>query len=463
MALSLLSVPRIASFAPVPAPHRLPARQQPEPVNEAEPGPSFRKAAIAGIVAITIGFGGFMSWALSAQLDSAALAAGTVIVSSKRKTVSHLEGGILKRVLAAEGDLVKEGQPLLELDDTRARADLAQLEGARIGFLARLARLRAEQHKDDKVAFPDELLSSQSSLARSVVGDETRLFEKRRQLLEGKIEAQRRQIEQADAEARAAGAMAEAAERQRVLMSDQLEKIRGLATKGYATWRSASDLDTQLSQVIGNVGQYTAEKAKAEQAKAAAEIGVLAMEVDWQQAVAADIQDTQIKLNDAEQKIVAARDILSRLIVRSPQDGAVLDLQVRTPGSAVGAGQKLLDIVPEDQQLVVEARLAVRDIDSVRVGAPTQVRLTAYGQRVLAPLDGTLTYVGADQTVDQQSGSVYYAIRASIDPESLKRHPSVNLVPGMPAELVVKHMPRKAIDYILEPITDTFQRAFREE
>ena len=185
--------------------------------------------------------------------------------------------------------------------------------------------------------------------------------------------------------------------------------------------------------------------------------------MDWQGDVANDIQDTQLKLNDASQRLKVARDMLDRATVRAPQDGTVLNIQVRTPGSAIGAGQPLLDIEPGNEPMIVEAKLSPLDIDSVHVGAQTQVRLPAYDLRTHPPLAGRLIYVAADQTEDREHGLVYYTVRAEIDAAALSANPEMTLHPGMPAELVVKRKSRKAIDYILEPLTHTFYRAFRED
>lgn len=445
------------------APHRQP-RAPREASNEGfEPITSLRQPAIAGISAIAIAFGGFLLWALTANLDSAAVASGSIIADSKKKTISHLEGGILTEVLVAEGDAVKAGQPLLQLDNTRALSDFAAIKGARIGLLARLARLRAEQREGTAIEFPAELSTDTGVMAQSVIADEQHVFEKRRDIYQGNLAAQRKQIEQFEAEADAFTAQLDAAKQQEALVAAQLENIRTLVAKGISTQREASDLETQLSQITGNVGQYAAERARAGQQKAAAEIALLAVRMDWQGDVANDIQDTQLKLNDASQRMKVARDTLDRLTVRAPQDGTVLNLQVRTPGSAVVAGQALLDIEPGNEPMIVEAKLSPLDIDSVRVGAETQVRLPSYDLRTHPPLAGKLLYVAADQTEDRDHGLVFYTVRAEIDAAALAASPGIVLHPGMPAELVVKRKARKAIDYLLDPVTQSFYRAFRED
>ena len=458
-ALRLLQPATVGDYRPRLEP---PRSRHPE-ADGFEPMTSLRRPAVAGIAAIVIGFGGFLAWSFTADLDSAAVASGSVIADSKKKTVSHLEGGILTEVLVSEGDKVKTGQPLLQLDNTSALSDFTALSGNRIGLLARLARLRAEQREEAAITFPNELDADKSLMAQSVMADEQHIFEKRHDIYQGNLAAQQKQIEQFEAEAGAFSAQLAAAKQQEALVSAQLENIRTLVAKGVSSKREASDLETRLSQITGNAGQYTAERARSGQQKAAAELALLAIRMDWQGDVANDIQDTQLKLNDASQRLKVARDTLDRMTVRAPQDGTVLNIQVRTSGSAIGAGQPLLDIEPGDEPMIVEAKLSPLDIDSVHVGAPTQVRLPAYDLRTHPPLDGRLIYVAADQTEDREHGLIYYTVRAEIDAAALFANPGMTLHPGMPAELVVKRKSRKAIDYILDPLTQTFYRAFRED
>ena len=390
-----------------------------------EPELTLRRPALAGIIAITIGFGGFLLWSVTANIDSAAIANGSVIVDSKKKTVSHLEGGILKRLLVAEGDVVKAGQPLLELDGTRAQADLAAGRGEMMGLVAKLARLRAERDQTENIAFPADLLQAKSDIATSVMTDERHLFDMRKDIYQAKMAAAERQVDQFAAETTAVAAQADAAARQKDLVGTQVANIRTLVEKGAATERQVSDLETQLSEIQGRLGQFTAEKAKAEQGKAAAVVALLSVRIEWQGDIATDIQDTQLKLNDVAQRVAAATDVLERLTLRAPEDGTVLNIQVRTPGSAVTAGEPILDIIPVEQPLVVETRLNPSDIMNVHVGAAAQILLTGYNMRTHPPLDGRVTYVAADQTEDPQRGTSYYVIRA-VGGQRGPRRPSNN-------------------------------------
>jgi HlyD family secretion protein len=425
--------------------------------------PSLRIPIIAGVVAVTIGFGGFIGWAYSASLDSAAVASGSVVADTKRKTVSHYEGGILKRLLVKEGDVVKAGQPLILLDDTRARSELQQLTARRFALMAKLARLRSEQADASTVDFPAELLASTEPAARDAVAAESKFFLSRVAAKSGRLDVQQKSVEQHEAEAQALVAQSEATRQQQELLKEQRVAIAGLVEKGYAKRSQLLEIDTRLSALLGNAGELKANRAKADQARAGANLELLALTQDWLQQVAGDIATAQGELADVEERITAARDVFQRLEVRSPQAGIIVNAQIRTVGGAIIAGAPLMDIVPEDEPLVIEAHVRPTDIDSIRVGSPVRVRLTAYNQRSHAPLEGRLTYVAADHVVDERTNSSYFVTRAEVLPESLASAPDVKLYPGMPADMLIINKPRLAIDYLLSPITDSFNAAFHEE
>lgn len=425
--------------------------------------PSYRVPLIAGLATIFLGLGGFTAWGYTTQLDSAAIATATVVVDSKRKTISHLEGGILKTLLAHEGEVVKANQPLLRLDDTRAKAELEQLRSKRIGLEARLVRLRAEQAGLTEITFPDDLRNAGGPTTAEILSAEQKFFHARREMHERKIDIQRKVIAQQVAELDAVKSQTDANTRQSELLDRELKAIASLVEKGYAPRPRLTEMQTRESVLIGQAGELASRKAKAEQAKAAAELEILSIGTDFQQQVAADIQAAQLELADTMERMTAAADILHRLVVTSPESGVVTNIRMHTPGSVITAGQPILDIVPENEPLIVEAKVGLRDIDSVHVGAPVQIRLTAYNHRSTAPLSGKLTYLSADQQMDEQKEYAYFVARAEIDSESLKANPNVALYPGMPAEILVLNKPRRAIDYLLDPITESFARAFREE
>jgi HlyD family secretion protein len=431
---------------------------------EQEDGRSpLRKLIIAGASTVLIAFGGFFGWAYSAELGSAAVSLGTVIVDSKRKTVSHLEGGILDRLLVQEGDEVKVGQPLVRLDDTRARSELQSLQSRRVGLIAKLARLRTEQAGATEIAFPQSFGEMGDISAESAMKAEEIFFDKRYAQKMSRIEIQKKTIEQYTEQAKSSDAQIAATDRQIELITEQREAIAGLVKKGFAQKSKLTEIDTRLSELAGTRGEYAGDKAKAEQAKAGAEFSLLGIESDLQSEIAGEITTSQVELADTEERIVAAKDVMRRVEIRSPQAGIVANIRLRTPGGVVAAGEAILDIVPENEPLVVEMKISPRDIDGVAVSSPVQVRLTAYNQRSLSPLDGKVTYVAADQVIDEKNDTAYFVARAEIAPQSLASNPSIKLYPGMPAEVLIVHKPRKAIEYLISPISDSFNRAFRED
>ncbi|MDR6870531.1 HlyD family secretion protein [Bosea sp. BE125] len=438
----------------------VPYSQAAEPDDERVP--TLRSLILAGVTAIAVGFGGFGAWALTAHLDNAAVAAGTVIVDSKRKTVSHLEGGVLKMLLKGEGDRVVQGEPLLRLEDARAKAELQQLQGKRVGFEAKLARLKAEQTASAEIDFPDDIDRAQTPIAREVMVAERTLFRARAQVYDGKIRIQQRVIEQYQAESEALQAQIDATRYQRTLIDEETRVVGELYEKRYAKRTQLVDLQTKQSELTGRAGEMAARKAKAEQAVAGANLEILSIGLDRQSEIAKDLQDTQLSLSEVVERIIQAEDILRRLVVLSPQEGIVANIRMRTAGSAIAAGEAILDIVPEHEPLIVEAKVDPRDIDVVRMGAETRIRLTAFNARLLPPLQATVNYVAADQLVDDKTGAAYFIVRAEIKPESLAEN-KISLQAGMAAEVLIVNGSRRAVDYLLSPITDSFHRAFRED
>ncbi|MEQ8287365.1 MAG: HlyD family type I secretion periplasmic adaptor subunit [Alphaproteobacteria bacterium] len=424
---------------------------------------SLRKPIIAGLAVIILGFGGFLTWGFTAELDSAAVATGSVIVDSKKKVVNHYEGGILKKLLVEEGEKVTAGQTLALLDGTRSESELGQLRGERFGLMAKLARLRSEQRGQESISFAQELVASDEQYVADILSDEQSLFSKRKEVYAAKRNAQAKQIQQFEAEAQALESQIDARTRQEKLVAEQLQGIRQLADKGFATRTQLVEVENNWSDLVGDMGEFKAQKAAAQQQKAEAEINLASIEMEWQSDIATEIQEAQIALNDVTQRIRASQDVLNRLEVKAPQGGTVANIQIRTPGGVISPAEPIMDIIPEDEPLVIEARINRQDIDSVHVGSKAQIRLTAYSQRRLAPLEGEVLYVAPDQTVDEQRDSSYYILRAAIAPEELAKREGIKLRPGMPANILVLKTPRKAIDYLIDPIVQSMDRAFREE
>ncbi|BAI74248.1 type I secretion membrane fusion protein (plasmid) [Azospirillum sp. B510] len=427
--------------------------------------PSLRGTALAGTLAVLVGFGGFLLWGFTASLDSAALAAGTVMVESHRKTVSHLEGGILRDLLVKDGDLVQAGQVLLRMDSTQSQAVVAQLQGQYWTALARLGRLRAEQSEAPKPLFADELVKAarDNPVAAEALAVEERLFRSRTDSYEAQLGIQRRQISQLRDEIAALDSQRVATSDRLRYTQDELRVVRDLLAKGYERKPRLLELQRNVADSEGRLGELMANKSKAEQAIAAAELTMINIGNTRRSEVATDLQTAQASVADLSERLRGADDVLLRQAVTAPQAGRVTGLKFFTPGGVIPAGAGILDIVPQDDAMIVEARVSPHDVQNVEVGSKAMVKFTGYRQRAVPPVAGQVVSLSADQLEDDRTGTFYFAARISMDAAELKALPSVELHPGMPAEVMIHGHARRAIDYFLTPLTDGLQRAFREK
>jgi len=429
------------------------------------PEPSLRGTMLAGALAVAVGFGGFFGWAATADLDSAAVAPATVMVDSRRKTVSHLEGGILAALLVGEGDLVEEGQPLLRLDDTQARAAAAQVRGQLWLALARAARLRAEQADRREADFPPELLEAARAepVAAEAVEIERRLLQTRWDSYEGQVRIREGRIAQLREQIAAIDAQIGATRDRLRFTRDELGAVQQLFARGYERRPRLLELQRAAAELEGRAGELAANRAEAEQGIAQAELEIQDVRNTRRAEVVTELQRAQGTIADLAERVRGAEDVLRRQVVPAPQAGKVVDIRAFTPGSAIGAGAPILDIVPQDDELVLEARVAPADIDSVRAGQAASVRLSAFKQRNVPPVDGEVVEVSADRLRDDRSGEPYFVARVRLAPDALDGLPDVRLYPGMPAEVLLRSRPRKALDYFVAPIADSMRRALREE
>jgi HlyD family type I secretion membrane fusion protein len=435
-----------------------------QPISEPPERPPVRRPLLAAILIILIFFGGFGTWAALAPLDSAAQAPGRVTVASNRKTVQHLEGGIVKVLLVKEGDAVAEGQVLIQLDDTQSRARLELLRGRYDKLLATEARLEAEQAFTAGIKFPASLTSRRNkSQVAKILDAETALFEARRRSVEGRIQIFHKRIAQLNKEISGLEAQIAAEDAQLALIEDERASFEILFKKGIVGKARLLRLKREEAKLQGERGDHLSLIAKAGQQIGATELEISDLKNNMLNQVISDMRNTQAELVDVSERLKAAEDIFLRTDIRAPQAGVVMGLNVHTETGVIAPGQLLLDIVPEDDTLVIEAQVSPNDIDVVYAGLPSQVRLTAFKQRNTPMLAGELTRVSADSFTDERSGASYFLARVAIDAAELKKLDGRELYPGMGAEVMIKTGKRTTMDYILAPLTDSLRRAFRED
>ena len=442
---------------------KAPQNQTPEAPKPRGPLDDIRGPAIAGLVIVGMLIGGSTLWASAAQLASAAIASGTVAVESSRKTVQHLEGGIVADVAVRDGDNVAAGQLLVRLDDTRARATLDLFTAQYYDAIAREARLVAEQTDAKEIDFPAVLTASDSDLraTKAVIGQRG-IFDARRGLMESKQSVLRQRVALLKEEIIGLRAQENAATRSLRLIAEEAAGVKELVDKGLERRPRLLNLERQTAEIEGKRGETLASIARANQSIAEVDLQLLALRNDTLNEVANDLRDVQKKISDLQEQMRTAADILGRMEIRASKSGQVVDLKVHTTGGVIAPGEALMYIVPKDDLLIIEAQVRPDDIDSVYPGLEAQVRLTAYRQKVTPTFKGIVTRVSADLFTDQRTGMKYYTAIVRIDEDSLRTAPEVALAQGMPAEVMILTGARSALGYALAPIRDSFRRAFRE-
>jgi HlyD family secretion protein len=436
----------------------------PPPV-PASPLARTRELVLAGSALIGVFVIGFGAWSVMAPLESAAVAVGSVVSESSRKTVQHLEGGIISAILVHDGDQVTAGQTLIRLDDTKARTTLLALRGQLWDAKAREARLVAERDGAATIDFPADLLAQQSepAVAAALAGQQ-KIFDARRSLVESKTAAIGERINQVHEEINGHQAEVVALEKRVALLQEEVGGVKQLVASGLERKSRLLQLERDLADADGKRGDTLAQIARAKQTIAEAEIDILSLQNDRQKDVADELRETQKKGHELAEQVQAAADVLARDDVKAPENGIITDLRVHTPGGVISPGEALLDLVPEADRLVVEVQVRPEDIDRVREGLPAQVRLLPYKQRRTPLLNATVIYVSADRLVDKRTERSYYTAKLRIDEKELAAlGGEVKMVPGMPSEAMIQTGETTVAAYALSPILDSFHRAFREK
>jgi len=427
------------------------------------PKPRTRLAVLAGYTIVGLFVFGLGAWASLAPLTEAAIAPGILKVEGTRRTVQHLEGGIVTAILVRDGDLVREGQPLLRLEQPQAQQQTETLRSQRFALLAQDARLVAELARANEVVFPRELLVSDHPRAQEVITGQRSLFEARRVALESQFLVLRSRIEQHEATIRSATGQMTAQRRMLVLLKAEEENTAILMRQGLTRLPQLLALQRQVASTEGNITDITSQMERSRAQIAETEREIQRLGDTRMQESSTELREVRVRLSESEERLRAAENISTRLDVLAPESGVVLNLRVFTVGGVVRPGDPLMDIVPERDRLIAEVNVQPNDIDVVRTGLQAEVRLPAFKQRLVPYLHGHVTFVASDITQDERRGMTFYRVYIEIDEAQLRALDGVQLRAGMAVEAMIQTGSRSFGRYMIQPLLDSFHRSFREQ
>jgi len=406
---------------------------------------------------------GFLGWAALAPLDSAIQAQGVVVVETHRKAIQHLEGGIVSTIYVKEGQRVTSGEPLIQLDETEGRASLNLLNGQADALAAQQARLEAERDGADKITFPAELLARRDDpKAAEALRGEQNTFDTHRATLAKQQAIYNQRINENHRIVAGLESQQSSVDQQSALIQQESDSVQHLYDKGLSTLPRLLQLKRQAADLTGQHGQVTEKIAQVGLDSGEDELQIVNLRNQFMNDVVKDLRDVQTKRFETMDRLHAARDIVARLRMTAPVAGKVVSLAVHSKGAVVRPGDTVMEIVPAEDQLDVEAKVKPEDADDVHIGMSAKVNLGAYKQRRLPMITGVVTNVSADRLVDQHTNQPYFSVMVSVDKSQIKDYPDVKLIPGMPVDVSLDSGSHTALDYFIEPITGVFRRGMRE-
>ncbi|MBR0712171.1 HlyD family type I secretion periplasmic adaptor subunit [Bradyrhizobium liaoningense] len=428
------------------------------------PSDSIRRISLAGWVIIAVFFGGIGAWALTAPLNGAVVANAVVKVDGNRKSVQHLDGGIVKELRVREGDKVRSGDLLIVLDETQARAEYEVLTQQWAVLRATEVRLLTELDHGSELVMPSDLKArSEDPYLKSVWNGQVSQFESRRAALEGQRSVIREKINQLGSQIVGAQAQVKSFTDQINSVHSEARDIAPLVERGLIARPRILQLERTAYGLEGQIADSNANIAKARQAIAEQQQQMAQLDNDRMTDVTKDLRDTQAKILEVIPKAMNAKAVLGRMEIRAPYSGQVVGLNVFSVGGVIQRGDKILDIVPELDGLTIEAQVAVEDISDVHPNTRAEVHLTAYKQRIVPIIHGDVIQVSADRLTDPKSNNPYYTAFVRIDQDELAAMPNIRLYPGMPATVMIPTVQRTAFEYLVGPLIMSFNHSFRQK
>jgi protease secretion system membrane fusion protein len=440
-------------------------REEPDLLDDGAYATDTGRAGRVGLWALAIGFGGFLLWAAVAPLDEGVPAPGLVSIDTKRKTVQHLTGGIVREVLVKEGDPVKEGQVLVRLDGATAKANYESSHQRYLGLRVVESRLLAERSGSAKITFhPDLVAESKDPTLAAQMATQEQLMATRRTQLTADLQSLNEQIRGQQESVKAYQEILASRRQQLAILAEQLRNLRPLVQEGYATRNQQSDLERLVADVNSAIADALGNMMRARSAIADLNQRITSRQQDFRKEVGGNLADVSRELVSEGDKMRALKADLDRIEIRSPATGQVVSLAVQTAGGVITPGQKIMDVVPADEPLLLEAHVAPNYIDRVRPGLAVDVRFSAFAHTPTLVVDGKVISVSKDAISDPGANQPpYYLARVAVTPEGYRKLGNRQLQPGMATEIVIRTGERSLLTYLMAPVTKRVAGSMKEE
>jgi HlyD family secretion protein len=425
---------------------------------------SWKRPALIGYLVIILTFGVMGTWSAFARLDRAVVATGTVNIESSRKTIEHLEGGIINEIRVREGQDVKEGDLLFRMAPLQAKANADLVRNQLEAGLVLEARLSTELNKRSEMTLPQEIeeRGKASPELAKVIEDQKIQFRERRASLAGQVGLYESKIAQLKTEMEGIAVEKSSTEQQVGYINEELVGLRELREKNLIPISRALAMERERTRLEGIVGRAVADSAKAENGISEAKLQITQLRQKFQEEVSSQLLETRQKINDLREKASVANDILSRQDIRSPKTGTVQNLKVFTIGQVIRPGEPMLEIVPTDEKLVIHAQLPTVEIEHIHEGMTAEIRFPAFHSRRIPVILGTLETVSHDRLVDDATKQPYFLGIVSLDKISVPEEYRGKIIAGMPAEVIIPTGERTALNYLISPLIDSMRRGFRD-
>jgi HlyD family secretion protein/epimerase transport system membrane fusion protein len=401
-------------------------------------------------------------WGVLVPLAGGAMAPGALAPDHGKKVVQHLEDGIIAELRVHDGDVVEAGQPLVVLEDVQTRANHDALQQQMWSLLAKQARLQAESEQRKEIAWPAELQPSNTKIA-AIVNAQRLVFETRATELVSKKDILRQRIDQLNDQIRGLEAQLASAAGQSELINEELQGKEVLLKQGLMPKPEYLRLKRNQVEIEGRHGEYLAQIAKAKQQIGETEMQIVNADAERATQIATESDSVRIDLANTMEKLRSSEDILKRTVVTAPISGTVVNSNFRTIGGVIERGRPILEIVPSNDALVIEARVTPHDVKAVHNGLNAQIHFSAYSSRSTPRIPGIVQSVSADRLLDDRTHQPYYLVKVDVDREAMNRlAPNVKLIPGMPADVLIITEHRTMFDYLFQPFLEAFRRSFHE-